>query len=153
MSPNVALKSAILCSDPAKCRGCQTCALACSLSHEGECNPSLSRVLVTKDMARYEFDIVICRNCDSPACVAACPPGALRVLDGGRVLLVQEECTRCGACLDACPHHAIFYDRRQDRYLKCDMCESRLEGALCALSCPAGAITVGTRAEAGEVRV
>jgi len=42
-------------------RDCQDCALAYSLLNEGECNPKLSRVRVTKDITRYEFDILLCR--------------------------------------------------------------------------------------------
>jgi Fe-S-cluster-containing hydrogenase component 2 len=56
------VKSKVIQTDTKLCRDCQTCALACSLHHEGECNLGLARLLVTKDMARYEFDIVICKH-------------------------------------------------------------------------------------------
>ena len=41
--------------DPKLCRDCQTCTLACSLYHTGECNLGLARLRVTKDMTQYEF--------------------------------------------------------------------------------------------------
>jgi Fe-S-cluster-containing hydrogenase component 2 len=47
------------------CRDCEACALACSVLHEGESNPLLSRVLIQKDMANYKFHIVICEQCQT----------------------------------------------------------------------------------------
>ena len=124
------------------CRDCQVCALACSLYHEGECNPSLARLAISKDMARYEFQIAICQQCDSPDCIPACPTGAMRRDNRGVVVLVEDECTRCGACASACPHDAIFYNRSEDRYLKCDLCAGRDGGPLCAELCGVGALTL-----------
>ena len=124
------------------CRDCQACVLACSLYHEGECNPNLSRVLVTKDMARYEFNIVICQHCESPDCVPVCPTDALVIDSQGIVILVQDECVQCGECAEACPYQAIFYNEALDKYFKCDMCAGRAEGPLCVELCPVGALTL-----------
>jgi len=124
------------------CRDCQACALACSLHHEGECNLSLARLLVSKDMARYEFQITICQQCDSPDCIAACPTTAMWRDERGVVVLLEDECIQCGACADRCPYHAILHNEAQDRYLKCDLCTGREGGPLCVEVCPVEALTL-----------
>jgi len=124
------------------CRDCQACTLACSLYHEGECSLSLARLRVLKDMETYRFNIVVCRHCDEPDCMAACPNEALRLNDWGVPAIYREECLLCGACQAACPYDALFYDNRTGFYLKCDLCSGREEGPLCAQVCPVAAITV-----------
>jgi Fe-S-cluster-containing hydrogenase component 2 len=50
-----------------------------------------------------------CTGCG--ACVAACPTGAIRLVQGeiGTYAEVdQEKCRNCKACLDACPEQAIM---------------------------------------------
>ncbi len=134
-----------------RCHGCQTCMLACSLSHEGQCHLGLARVRVRKDMERFLFEIRICQHCESPECLAACPSGALSLDERGVVLMDEGLCTRCGLCMDACPYDAIFYSQEADRYLKCDLCAGREEGPLCAALCPTGALTVSASGTGGEV--
>ena len=125
-----------------RCRGCETCVLACSLHHEGTCNPDMARLVVAKDMARYEFDILICQHCDAPDCILACPNDAMAMDDRGVVFMVDEDCDRCGACAASCPYDAILYNEDQDRYLKCDLCANREGGPLCVELCPVGALTL-----------
>jgi len=55
---------------------------------------------------------------------------------------VEENCTQCGNCVDACPYQAIFYNEALDKYFKCDMCAGRAEGPLCVALCPVGALTL-----------
>lgn len=133
---------------PERCRECQVCTLACSLYHEQECNLQRARLVVTKDMAHYLFAITICQQCQDPACLPACPAGALTRDDGGVVHLDQKECIQCGACAEACPYQAILHDPVSDRYYKCDLCAERPEGPLCVSLCPVGAL----RLERGDTR-
>lgn len=128
--------------DAKLCRDCQACTLACSLHHEGECNLGLARLLVTKDMAKYEFNIVICQHCDERDCMLACPSEAMVLEDRGVVIILDDECDRCGACAAACPYDSIFYNEAQDRYLKCDLCAGRADGPLCVELCPVEALTL-----------
>ncbi|HHX65962.1 MAG TPA: 4Fe-4S dicluster domain-containing protein [Chloroflexi bacterium] len=124
----------------ALCRDCQACTLACSLYHERVCSPALARLVVSKDMSTYQFRIQICRHCDDPACYAACPVDAMHMDDDGVVTISDDACIRCGACAQACPYDAIFYNEAADRYLKCDLCTGRAEGPLCVEICPVGAL-------------
>ncbi len=132
------------------CRHCQACQLACSLYHDGQCHLGLARLQVSKDMARYTFAIRICRHCEAPECLEACPAGAMSLDPRGVVLVDDGECTRCGACAAACPYESMFYNQREDRYLKCDLCAGRPEGPLCVALCPVEALTVAGRHGEGE---
>ena len=125
-----------------RCRDCQACVLACSLYHEGECNPSLARLVVAKDMARYEFRISVCQHCDPPECMLVCPSDAISLDERGVAIMDDEVCIQCGACAEACPYDAIFYNQAQDRYLKCDLCAGRGGEPLCVQVCPVGALTL-----------
>jgi len=127
--------------DEDRCRDCQACTLACSLTHEGGCGPSLARLSVQKDMERYVFHIVICQHCAEPACLEACPTDALSLDSRGVVIMNEDLCTGCGSCAVACPFDAILYHRASDRYLKCDLCAGRDGGPVCVAVCPVGALT------------
>jgi carbon-monoxide dehydrogenase iron sulfur subunit len=130
------------------CRDCQACALGCSLAHEGECGLGMARLVITKDMARYEFNIQICRHCEHPDCADACRAGALAVDSRGVAMLDDAECTRCGACAEACPYDSIFHNAERDRYLKCDLCAGWDSGPLCVELCPVGALAMDAAGEA-----
>jgi carbon-monoxide dehydrogenase iron sulfur subunit len=97
---------------------------------------------VEKDMARFEFDINICRHCRKPKCMSECPADAMYMDDRGVVIIVDEKCTRCGACMKNCPFNSIFYNEIEDRYLKCDLCAGRDEGPLCVELCSPQALTL-----------
>lgn len=132
------------------CRDCQSCALACSLYHEAECSLDLSRVLITKDMVHYEFQIVLCQHCEAPECAQACAAGALTVDRRGVVMIDDSACTRCGACASSCPYGAIFYSESADRYLKCDLCAGRESGPVCVQVCPVDAVALVGRDSSGS---
>lgn len=127
------------------CKGCGLCELACSLIHEGRCNPSLSRVHVIKDHERYKFRLIICLQCAVPDCMLACPQDAIRVKEGVRVI-VEELCTGCGLCAMACPFNSnrsiIFPHSTKGIYVKCELCFWRKDGTACSEVCPTGALTL-----------
>lgn len=53
-------------------------------------------------------------------------------------LMINEECTACGTCMDECPNSAI--SEGEDRYsidpAKCTECEGVEDGPQCASVCP-----------------
>jgi protein NrfC len=149
--------------DTKKCQGCVSCMLACSLVHEGETNLSLSRIQVIQNsFEKWPDDVTIeqCRQCIDPACVKACPKGALKAdAEYGNVrTVVATKCIGCGLCVEACPYTPSrplvapdkdFNDDMKSR--KCDLCASAQyhwdeEGGgpggkqACVEVCPVGAI-------------
>lgn len=103
--------------------------MACSLVHEGEANLSLSRIQVMQNTLKdWPDDIKIaqCRQCSSPACVDACPTGALRIdTANGNIRVVDEsECIGCELCIEACSFipKRILMNSTTGKALKCDLC-------------------------------
>jgi len=47
-------------------------------------------------------------------CAAACPYGAITVVQGQPALITQAKCHGCGACVAECPHNAISQDHFTD---------------------------------------
>lgn len=115
--------------DTRKCQGCATCMLSCSLVHEGKENLSLARIQVIQNsFADFPHDITLsqCRQCVEPACLEACPTGALHVdREHGNVRRINaEECIVCRACIENCkftPARPVL-DFEDEHAQKCDLC-------------------------------
>ncbi|MCK9526602.1 MAG: 4Fe-4S binding protein [Limnochordia bacterium] len=115
--------------DTMKCAGCSSCMLACSLVHEGKENVSLSRIQITQNpFKRFPYDISLyqCRQCTSPACIEACPTGALAAdKNNGNVRTVDErKCIGCMQCVEACPQtpSRVIWNFEDHYSMKCDLC-------------------------------
>lgn len=115
--------------DTKKCAGCLNCMMACSLAHEGEANPSLSRIQIVQDpFQRYPNDLqqYQCRQCATPLCVQNCPTGACHVdTANGNVRVIDEaKCIGCQTCLNSCPQtpHRTVWNPVTKKSSKCDLC-------------------------------
>lgn len=82
-----------------------------------------------------------CMHCNVPACVSACPVGALRKTDRGPVLYDEKRCIGCRYCMLACPYEVPRYEwrERSPRVRKCN-----LNGG-CVSACPVEALVDGSR--------
>jgi carbon-monoxide dehydrogenase iron sulfur subunit len=131
----------------AKCTGCGSCELICSLSHDGVSSPSLSRIHVARNALSGENSIEVCVQCQGPECMQVCPVEQAMIVDGktGARVIVEEECAGCGNCFRACPFNfGGFIIRRRPEgnvYLKCDLCYRREEGPACVEICPQNALS------------
>ena len=115
--------------DPKKCQGCVSCMLACSLVHEGVENLSLSRIQVMQNsFEKWPDDLIPeqCRQCLRPACVKACPVGALEAnTQYGNVRMVDKtKCIGCGSCIQACPYtpSRSVWNFEENNAQICDLC-------------------------------
>ncbi len=142
--------------DTKKCQGCITCMLACSLVHEGKENLSLSRIQVIQNsFGKFPDDLTLeqCRQCVDPACVKACPTGALYVDTKNENIrrINVEKCIGCMSCIEACPYvpSRAVWDFEEEHAQICDLCTNTpfwnekggLDGKQCCVEvCPVGAI-------------
>ncbi len=126
-----AASAGYLVYDSRLCLGCQSCMFACSMTHEGEASPSLSRIQIIRDaptFTKYPYDIVmsVCRQCVSPLCVQNCPSGACHVdaANGNVRMIDQSKCIGCQRCINSCPQrpHRTVWNPVKKKSTKCDLC-------------------------------
>ncbi|MDR0842690.1 MAG: 4Fe-4S dicluster domain-containing protein [Acidobacteriota bacterium] len=117
--------------DSRVCFGCQSCMYACSLTHEGIANPSLSRIQIIRDapsFTKYPLDVImsVCRQCVTPICVQNCPVGACHVdtANGNIRRINQDKCIGCQRCIQSCPQrpHRTVWNAAKRKSSKCDLC-------------------------------
>ncbi|MEM2238304.1 MAG: 4Fe-4S dicluster domain-containing protein [Candidatus Caldarchaeum sp.] len=141
--------------DVDKCYGCMACVVACAAENnvplgnfrtwiEHLEKPDGTNIFIPKQ----------CNHCDDPPCVPPCPTGATYKTDDGLVLVNDELCIGCGACIKACPYGARFINPIKGVADKCTFCDHRLAAGLlpaCVEACPTGARVFGPLAEANEL--
>ncbi|HTO98301.1 MAG TPA: nitrate reductase subunit beta [Myxococcales bacterium] len=70
----------------------------------------------------------VCNHCVNPACVAACPSGAIyKRAEDGAVLVAQDKCRSFRMCVSACPYKKVFQNWSTGKSEKCIFCYPRLE--------------------------
>ncbi len=84
-----------------------------------------------------------CNHCESPACVANCPTGAMYKDDDGTVQHDDEACIGCQTCVNSCPYGAPQFIEEDKIVQKCDTCRALREAGhepVCVEACPMRAI-------------
>lgn len=117
------------------CCGCHACEVACKQEHRLDTGPRLIRVVERSP----SFIPIYCRHCTDAVCGEACSAGAIYRNEQGIVLIEQEKCVGCKACLEACPFGAMQFDPWKEKAIKCDLCFERLMNSgvpACASVCP-----------------
>jgi len=89
----------------------------------------------------------ICNHCTKPACVEACPRGAMyKRPEDGIVLRDEEKCRGYQFCLEACPYKKIYFNFMREVSQHCILCFPRLEQSVapaCVRQCPGRAVWFG----------
>ena len=154
--------------DLKRCFGCHTCAVACKTSNNLSRDVWWNRVYTEgseyNDCGTGVFPNVTmryipksCQHCTNAPCVEVCPTGASYIAEDGVVLINQEQCIGCKACITACPYEARTLLEETAPYIdvavgdpiapehivgtveKCNFCHDRIvngENPACMDLCP-----------------
>jgi nitrate reductase beta subunit len=101
---------------------------------------------VAAEKVKFEFEKTfmfhlprICEHCLNPACVSACPSGAMyKREEDGIVLVDQDRCRGWRMCVSACPYKKVYVNHRTGKAEKCTLCFPRIEAGLptiCSETC------------------
>ena len=142
--------------DQTRCTGCYTCVVACKDWHDIPAGPASWMRVRTIEGGQYPdpfsaFLCLPCYHCAEPACVPACPQGAISKREEDGIVVVDGDAClgrdKCRMCLDACPYGAPqFGEEENARMQKCDFCLDRwAEGKkpVCVDACPMRALDAG----------
>lgn len=146
--------------DARYCNGCKTCILACKDRYDLDEDTAFRTVyeygggsvhldgdgMLVSDCFGYYFSVA-CNHCDDPACVRACPTGAVhKDAETGLVVPNDDICIGCGSCVMACPYHNPRLNRQEGHSVKCTGCIGRVKQGLapiCVEACPQRALFFG----------
>ncbi len=138
--------------DQQSCIGCRTCQVACKDRLDIQVAGPRPRRVDSFEAGTYPtqgmfHNSVSCNHCDNPACVAACPVGAMfKDEETGIVLHDAETCIVCQACVSACPYGAPQFYELENRVVKCDTCKDLRDAGMapeCVRACPMRALDFG----------
>lgn len=97
--------------------------------------------------AYYFYLPRICNHCTHPACLEACPRGAIRKREEDGIVLIDEDhCRGLRFCMEACPYKKIYFNSSEGVSQKCIFCLPRVEqdvAPACARQCPGRVRFVG----------
>lgn len=166
--------------DANRCIGCRGCQVACKQWNENdEAIPTVENGVQSRNWGSYEnpprlsastwtrirfteleyngkfnwiFTKLQCMHCEHPACVAACPVGALQKTAEGPVIYDDNKCFGCRYCMVACPFGipTFEWDDPLPWIRKCTFCTDRMNEGLepaCVKTCPTNALELGEREE------
>lgn len=143
--------------DQTRCIGCYACVVACKDWNDVSAGPANWRRVKTIEKGQYPelfvaFLSTACFHCAEPACIPACPAGAIRKRESDGIVIVDREAClgrdACGGtCCEVCPYEAPQFGIDENpKMQKCDFCVERwTEGKLpiCVAGCPTRALDAG----------
>ena len=119
---------------------CKECVIKCSYFY----HPFNNGIRSIIELATYAL---VCRRCEEPHCVNACPVEALEQQKDKNNLLIRHNmrCISCKSCSHACPYGTIYPENVPYLINVCDYCLDRRENKdepLCIKTCPYGALSL-----------
>jgi formate dehydrogenase iron-sulfur subunit len=149
-------------TDVTKCIGCCQCVAACAqvnglgldipAPQDAPDGLSARRFTTILEQPAGHYVRKHCRHCLDPACVSACPVGAMQKTKKGPVIYDSSKCMGCRYCMMACPFGIPRYQWEALAPLvrKCTLCYDRIKAGgspACVEACPQQATIFGERDE------
>ena len=133
------------------CIGCRACEIACKDKNGLPAGPRFRRVQYIEGGTYPEvfaFKVnMSCNHCAEPACLPACPTGAIwKHKDNGVVDIDSTLCIGCRKCEAACPFGAPQFNVELNIVQKCNMCIDELESGrkpYCVSACMMRVLDIG----------
>lgn len=134
------------------CIGCRTCQIACKDKNDLEIGIKFRHLRDFEvgeypSVGAYHFSAT-CNHCMDPACVKACPNGAMFIdEEDGTVQHDDTKCLGCRYCVEACPYAVPQYIESINLTRKCDACKQLREAGeqpACVAACPMRALEFGS---------
>ncbi len=136
--------------DLRKCNGCHTCSVACKAEFEVPLGVFRSWVQIEEEgrfpLVKRVITPKLCNHCDKPPCINVCPVNATYARSDGTIVIDENICIGCKACISACPYNARLLTEVKRTADKCDFCLHRYENGVvpsCVNGCPVSARTFG----------
>lgn len=173
MKTETAKKEKGVLVDLTRCIGCRGCQVACKSWNErkamktkmhgnftnpvrlnSECFTNIRFIEGDRESGPvWSFVKDQCLHCKDPACVAACPVGALKKTPDGPVVYEYDPCIGCRYCMISCPFDIPKYEWEKALtpwVRKCTFCSERIKAGAtpaCIKVCPTNVMQFGDRDE------
>jgi Fe-S-cluster-containing dehydrogenase component len=141
-----------IATDLNRCVGCLACVAACKAANGVDIGNYWNRVFRVGPNPIHEGDKFPnvehyflpfgCQHCANPPCVSVCPTGASTKREDGAVVIDEDTCIGCQACVSACPYGVRYLNEDTVKVEKCTLCEERTSQGLlpaCVQQCSARA--------------
>jgi Fe-S-cluster-containing dehydrogenase component len=142
--------------DTKKCVGCCDCVVACQTENDVPHGYARDWIVERTDGTYPKLNLELrserCNHCDNSPCIRCCPTGASHYAQGGIVVVTEEKCIGCGACVESCPYDARF-SHPEGHIDKCTFCLHRVEkeqDPFCVSVCPTRCMYFGDLDEPGS---
>jgi carbon-monoxide dehydrogenase iron sulfur subunit len=161
--------SKVIVVDVGKCYACLGCVVECACKQAGAGEEVSLATGVLEHAACAVMAVgsepvpLVCNHCEDAPCLTVCPTTAIhRTSEAGPVLMDEDRCIGCKACVMACPFGMVKLRHNGNTAIKCDLCADRLargESPSCVEACVTGAlelrelddVVAETRARAGAM--
>ena len=136
--------------DKERCIGCLSCEVYCLQNKQLSQGPRLCEIVVLgkqkqSGIPREAYVYMSCFHCENPACVAACPTGAMQKRESDGIVFTDfDRCIGCKACVVARPWGAVQWNPDTRKVVKCDYCKDRVDQGLkpaCVTVCTTGCLS------------
>ncbi len=131
-----------------RCIACEACLVHCKVKNKVPKGLSYNEISISDykeegGLPRLTLNYRACYHCEDAPCQETCPVEAISTREDGIVLIDQDTCIGCQACIEACPWSVPVYEENTEKVFKCDFCVDWVdqgEEPACVNGCTAKAL-------------